>query len=53
MAFFDASGYAGIGVVFCDFQGQIITVLSHKIPLVQLMELAEAMAACRAMVFAK
>ena len=53
VAFFDASGYAGIGVVFCDFQGQIITVLSHKIPLVQLMELAEAMAACRAMVFAK
>lgn len=52
-AFFDASRCAGIGVVFCDFQGQIIATLSQKIPLVQSVELAEAMAACRAMLFAK
>ena len=52
-AFFDASGSAGIGVVFRDFQGQIIAVLSRKIPLVQSVELAEAMAARRALLFAK
>ena len=52
-AFFDASGYAGIGVVFHDFHGQIIAALSHKIPLVQSIELVEAMAARYAMVFAK
>ena len=38
---------------FCDLQGQIITTLSHKIPLVQLVELAEAVAAHRALLFAK
>ena len=52
-AFFDASRYAGIGVGFRDFQGQIIAALSHKIPLVQSVELAEAMIAHRAMLFAK
>ncbi|XP_050267990.1 uncharacterized protein LOC126712626 [Quercus robur] len=33
-AFFDTSGCAGVGVVFHDFQGQVITALSQKIPLV-------------------
>jgi len=33
-AFFNASGCAGIGVVFCDHIGQIIAALSQKIPLV-------------------
>lgn len=53
MAFFDASGCAGIGVVFCDHMGQIISALSQRIPLVHSMELAEAMAARRAILFAK
>ena len=33
-AFFDASGYAGIGMVFHDHMGQIIVALSQKIPLI-------------------
>ena len=33
-AFFDMSGCAGVGVVFRDFQGQVIVALSQKIPLV-------------------
>ena len=40
-------------MVFHDFHGQIIAALSHKIPLVQSIELVEAMAARYAMVFAK
>ena len=52
-AFFNASSCAGIGVVFHDHTGNIITTLSQKIPLVQSVELAEAQAARRAVVFAK
>ena len=52
-AFFDTSGCAGVGVVFRDSQGQVIAALSQKIPLVQSVELAEAMAARRALLFAK
>ncbi|XP_030928675.1 uncharacterized protein LOC115954851 [Quercus lobata] len=52
-AFFDTSGCTGVGVVFHDFQGQVITALSQKIPLVQSVELVEAMAARRALLFAK
>ena len=33
-AFFDALGYAGIGMVFRDHMGQIIAALSQKIPLI-------------------
>ena len=33
-AFFDALGYAGIGMVFHDHMGQIIVALSQKIPLI-------------------
>ena len=51
--FFDASGYAGIGMVFRDHMGQIIAALSQKIPLIQSVELAEAMAAHRAVLFTK
>ena len=47
-AFFDASGCAGIRVVFRDHTGQVIVALSQKIPLVQTVELAEALAARRA-----
>jgi len=46
-------GCVGIGVVFHDYTGNIIAALSQKIPLVQSMELAEALAARRAVVFAK
>ena len=51
-AFFDASGCAGIGVVFRDHMSQVIAALSQKIPLVQPVELAEALAARRAVGFA-
>ena len=51
-AFFDASGCAGIGVVFRDHTSQVIAALSQKIPLVQPVELAEALAARRAVGFA-
>ena len=51
-AFFDASGCAGIGVVFRDHTGQVIAALSQKIPLVQPVELAEALAARRGVGFA-
>ena len=51
-AFFDASGCAGIGVVFRDHTGQVIAALSQKIPLVQTVELAEALATRRAVGFA-
>ena len=44
---------AGIGVVFPDHLGQIIAALSQRIPLVQSVELAEAKAAPRALLFAK
>ena len=40
-------------MVFHDFRGQIIAVLSHKIPLIQSIELVVAMATRYAMVFAK
>ena len=52
-AFFNASGCASIGVVFRDHMGQIIAALSQKIPLVQFVELVKAMAARRAILFAK
>ena len=52
-AFFDTTGCAGIGVVFRDFQGQVIATLSQKIPLVQSVELAKAMVARWARLFAK
>ncbi|KAL0013909.1 hypothetical protein SO802_000978 [Lithocarpus litseifolius] len=51
--FFDTSGCAGIGVVYRNFKGQVIAALSQKIPLVQLVELAKAMAARQALLFAK
>ena len=51
VAFFDASGCAGIGVVFRDHTGQVIAALSQKIHLVQIVELAEALAAKRAVRF--
>ena len=51
--FFDVSGYAGIGVVFHDHMGQIISALSQRIPLIHSMELAKAMAARRAVLFSK
>ena len=53
VAFFNASGCVGIGVVFRDHTGNIIVALSQKIPLVQSVELAEVLVARRAIVFAK
>ena len=49
LRFFDDSSCAGIGVVFRDHMGQIIATPSQRIPLVQTMELAEAMAARHAL----
>ena len=51
-AFFYASGCAGIGMVFRDHTGQAIAALSQKIPLVQTVELVEALAARTAVGFA-
>ena len=39
-------------MVFCDHTGQVIVALSRKIPLVQTVELAEALVARRAVGFA-
>ena len=52
-AFFYASGCVAIGVVFWDHTRNIIAALSQKILLVQSVELAEALVARRAVVFAK
>ena len=52
-AFFDNSELAGIGVVVWDSSGNIIGALSQKIPRPQFVELAEAFAACRAVILVK
>ena len=50
-ALFEGSGCAGIGVAIRDSSGAIIAALSQKIPLPHSVELAEALAAHRAVVF--
>ena len=50
--FFDDLGCAEIKVVFRDHKGQVIAALSQKIPLVQTMELVEALATRRVVCFA-
>lgn len=52
-ALFEGSGYAGIGVAIQDLSGAIIGALSQKIPLPHSVELAEALAARRTVVFAQ
>ena len=52
-AFFEESGLASVGVVYRDHTGQIIGALLQNISLVQFVEMAEALAARRAMLFAK
>ena len=52
-AFFEESGSAGVGVVYRDHTGQIIGVLQQNIGSVQSIEMAEALAARRAVLFAK
>ena len=52
-AIFDSLGYAGLGVVIRDSTGQIIAALSQKIGLPHSVETTEALAALRAVVFAK
>jgi len=49
---FENTGSAGIGVAIRDFDGEIIAALSQRIPLPFSMEMAEAMAAHRALLFA-
>ena len=51
-ALFEHLGLAGLGVVFRDSGGNIIAALSQKIKLSQTVELAEALAAKRAVTFA-
>ena len=51
-ALFEHLGLAGLGVVFRDSGGNIIAALSQKIKLSQTVELAEALAARRAVTFA-
>ena len=52
VAFFDALDCARIRVVFHNHVGQVIVALSQKIPLVQTVELAKALAARRVVGFA-
>ncbi|XP_065638086.1 uncharacterized protein LOC136071113 [Quercus suber] len=52
-ALFEVSGCAGIGVAIRDSSGAIIGALSQKIALPHSVELAEALAARRAVVFAQ
>ena len=52
-ALFDSSNMAGIGVVIRDYNGNVIGALSQKIALPQSIEHAEALAASRAVAFAK
>ena len=49
--FFAETKSAGVGVVVCDCDGQIIGALRQNIGLVQFVEMAEALAARRAMRF--
>lgn len=53
VALFDNMGYAGLGVVIRDCNGHIIAALSKKIKLPYSVETAEALAAHRAVTFAK
>lgn len=52
-ALFENIGSAGIGVAIRDIEGEIITTLSQRIPLPFSVDMAEAMAACRALLFAQ
>nr|XP_023898514.1 uncharacterized protein LOC112010405 [Quercus suber] len=50
-ATFDDTGEAGIGVVVRLDSGEVFAALSEKIPLPSLIEVLEALAACRATQF--
>ncbi|XP_050241121.1 uncharacterized protein LOC126690018 [Quercus robur] len=52
-AIFEDLGSAGLGVVIRDCHGQVIAALSQKIWKPNSIEAAEALAVCRAVVFAK
>ena len=52
-AMFEALDCTGIGVVVRDHEGCIVAALSQRVRLTQSMEMAEALAARRAVVFAK
>ena len=52
-AIFQNSGFAGLGVVIRDCHGHVIAALSQKIWKPNSVEAAEALAACRAVVFTK
>ncbi|XP_050278388.1 uncharacterized protein LOC126719932 [Quercus robur] len=51
-AYFEDSGLAGIGVVCRDHSGQAIAALCHNLGKVQSAEMAKALAARRAVIFA-
>ena len=53
VALFENIGSAGIGVAIRDSDGEIIAALSQRIPLPFSVEMAEAMAARRALLFAQ
>ena len=52
-AIFDGFGLVGIGVAICDQSGQIIAALSQKIRMPHSVDLAEALACSRAVLFAQ
>ena len=49
----ETSDCTGIGVVFQDHEGCIITTLSQRVCLTQSVEMEKALAARRAVIFAK
>ena len=53
VAIFDGSGLAGIGMAIRDQSGQIIAALSQKIRMPYLVDLAEALACSRVVLFAQ
>ncbi len=52
-ALFKETNEGGIGVVICDNAGQVIATLSQRIQTPQSMEMIEALASRRAILFAK
>ena len=52
-AIFENSGFVGLGVVIRDCHGHVIAALSQKIRKPNLVEAAEALVACQAIVFMK
>ena len=53
VAFFEGLGSARVGIVYCDHTGQVIAALRQNIGSIQPVEMAEALAARSAVIFAR